>query len=174
MPPALAGQARVALFVLCASMPSCSANNALRGVLEAARALILRYLVKVPSSVLFYLVAALAIPIGVQVAGIVSLMRWHRLISTIAYFFQCFRSFPVFAITCDSPEAPCALLPSRWLDHGQQRRWAIFAILERFMIATILSVSTLTLFSPIRARFQLLIVPMAIVPSLFPLIQLSR
>src|SRR5882762_7838050 len=94
MPPALAGQARIALFVLCASMPVMLGNNALRGVLEAAQRFDLVNLVKVPSSVLFYLAAALAIPFGVRVAGIVSLLVTIRLLSTLAYLFLSFRTIP--------------------------------------------------------------------------------
>src|SRR5216684_1057430 len=74
MPHELAGQARIALFVLCASMPVVLGNNALRGVLEATQRFDLVNYVKVPSSVLFYLAAALAIPFGWHVAAIASLL----------------------------------------------------------------------------------------------------
>src|SRR6267154_2437773 len=67
MPYELAGQARIALFVLCASMPIVLGNNALRGVLEATERFDLVNYVKVPSSVVFYLAAALAIPFGAHV-----------------------------------------------------------------------------------------------------------
>src|SRR6266849_3647337 len=89
MPLALAGEARAALFVLCASMPIMLGNNALRGVLEAAQRFDLVNVVKVPASVLFYLVAALAIPLGAHVAGIVTLMVSIRLVSTLAYLLFC-------------------------------------------------------------------------------------
>jgi len=170
MPPALAGQARIALFVLCASMPVMLGNNALRGVLEAAQRFDLVNLVKVPSSVLFYLVAALAIPIGVHVAGIVSLMVGIRLISTIAYFFQCFRVIPGLRDHLRFSRGslrPLAVFGG-WIMVSNVAG-PIFAYLERFMIATILSVSTLTFYSaPYELVSKLLIVPMAIVPSLFP------
>ncbi|HEY4817328.1 MAG TPA: oligosaccharide flippase family protein [Candidatus Acidoferrum sp.] len=170
MPPALAGEARVALFVLCVSMPVMLGNNALRGVLEAAQRFDLVNLVKVPSSVLFYLVAALAIPLGVHVAGIVSLMVGIRLISTVAYFFFCFRVIPGLGKHLRFSRAslrPLAIFGG-WIMVSNVAG-PVFAYLERFMIASLLSVSTLTFYSaPYELVSKLLIFPMAIVPSLFP------
>src|ERR1700704_236954 len=170
MPPALAGQAPVALFFLFASLPAMLGNNTLRGVLEAAQRFDLVNLVKVPSSVLFYLVAALAIPFGVHVAGIVSLMVGIRLISTIAYFFQCFRVIPGLRDHLRFSRGslrPLAVFGG-WIMVSNVAG-PIFAYLERFMIASILSVSTLTFYSaPYELVSKLLIFPMSIIPSLFP------
>src|SRR5256885_13841074 len=85
MPTSFVHEARIALFALCASMPIMLANNCLRGVLEAAQRFDLVNYVKVPSSVLFYLVAAAVIPFGVHVPGIIALMILVRLASTCAY-----------------------------------------------------------------------------------------
>ena len=170
MPPAIAGQARIALFVLCASMPIMLGNNALRGVLEAAQRFDLVNLVKVPSSVLFYLVAALAIPFGVHVAGIVSLMVGIRFVSTIAYFILCFRVIPGLGDHLRFSRGslrPLAIFGG-WIMVSNVAN-PIFGYLERFMIASILSVSTLSFYSaPYELVSKLLIFPMAIVPSLFP------
>jgi O-antigen/teichoic acid export membrane protein/glycosyltransferase involved in cell wall biosynthesis len=170
MPPALAGQARVALFVLCASMPVMLGNNALRGVLEATQRFDLVNLVRVPSSVLFYLVAALAIPFGVHVAGIVSLLVAIRLVSTVAYLILCFRVIPGLGDHLRLSRGslrPLAVFGG-WIMVSNVAG-PIFAYLERFMIASILSVSTLTFYSaPYELVSKLLIFPMAIVPSLFP------
>src|ERR1700736_3857855 len=94
MPVSFMGQARTALFILSASMPIMLGNDCLRGVLEAAQRFDLVNIVRVPASVLFYLVAALVIPLGVHVPGIVSLMVLIRFASTLAYLFFCFRVFP--------------------------------------------------------------------------------
>jgi O-antigen/teichoic acid export membrane protein/glycosyltransferase involved in cell wall biosynthesis len=170
MPPAMAGQARIALFVLCASMPIMLGNNALRGVLEAAQRFDLVNLVKVPSSVLFYLVAALAIPFGVHVAGIVSLMVGIRFVSTIAYFLLCFRVIPGLGDHLRFSRGslrPLAIFGG-WIMISNVAN-PIFGYLERFMIASILSVGTLSFYSaPYELVSKLLIFPMAVVPSLFP------
>src|SRR2546430_3375372 len=94
MSSSFVGEARTALLILCASMPIMLANNCLRGVLEASQRFDLVNYVKVPASVLFYLLAALVIPLGAHVPGIIALMVLVRIISTGVYLGFCFRVFP--------------------------------------------------------------------------------
>ena len=170
MPAELAGEARIALFVLCASMPVMLGNNALRGVLEATQRFDLVNYVKVPSSVLFYLAAALAIPFGMHVAGIVSLLVAIRLISTLAYLFLCFRTIPDLGSHFRVSRASLGPLATfgGWV-MVTNITGPVFGYLERFMIASLLSVSMLTFYSaPYELVSKLLIFPMSVVPSLFP------
>ena len=170
MPAELAGQARIALFVLCASMPIMLGNNALRGVLEATQRFDLVNYVKVPSSVLFYLAAALAIPFGIRVAGIVAILVAIRLVSTLAYLFLSFRTIPElgkgFRVSKESL-GPLATFGG-WV-MVTNVTGPVFGYLERFMIASLISVSMLTFYSaPYELVSKLLIFPMSVVPSLFP------
>ena len=170
MPPELAGQARIALLVLCASMPIMLGNNALRGVLEATQRFDLVNYVKVPSSVLFYLVAALAIPFGVHVAGIVCLLVLIRLVSTLAYLLLCFRTVPELSRRFHFSRASFGPLATfgGWI-MVTNVTGPVFGYVERFMIASLLSVSWLTYYSaPYELVSKLLIFPMSVVPSLFP------
>src|SRR6266481_2121504 len=170
MPAELAGEARIALFVLCASMPVMLGNNALRGVLEATQRFDLVNYVKVPSSVLFYLVAVMAIPFGVRVAGIVSLLVTIRLISTLAYLLLWFRTIPGLGSGFRLSRAslgPLAIFGG-WI-MVTNVTGPVFGYVERFMIASLLSVSLLTFYStPYELVSKLLIFPMRVVPSLFP------
>jgi len=170
MPANLVNEARIALFVLCASMPIMLGNNALRGVLEAAQRFDLVNIVKVPASVLFYLVAALAIPFGTHVAGIVTLLVAIRLVSTIAYLVLCFRVIPGLGSHMRFSRAslgPLAIFGG-WIMVTNVAA-PVFGYIERFMIASLISVSALTFYSaPYELVSKLLIFPMAIVPSLFP------
>jgi len=169
MPADLAGEARIALFVLCASMPVMLGNNALRGVLEATQRFDLVNYVRVPSSVLFYLVAALAIPVGVHVAGIVALLVAIRLISTIAYFVLCLRTIPNLGSFHVSKAALKPLATFGGWVMVTNVTGPVFGYLERFMIASLVSVSMLTFYAaPYELVSKLLIFPMSIVPSLFP------
>jgi O-antigen/teichoic acid export membrane protein len=170
MPAELAAQARIALFVLCASMPIMLGNNALRGVLEATQRFDLVNYVKVPSSVLFYLVAALAIPFHVHVAGIVSLLVATRLVSTLAYLLLCFRTIPELGRDFRVSRASLGPLATfgGWV-MVTNVTGPVFGYLERFMIASLISVSMLTFYSaPYELVSKLLIFPMSVVPSLFP------
>jgi len=170
MPHELAGQARIALFVLCASMPVVLGNNALRGVLEATQRFDLVNYVKVPSSVLFYLAAALAIPFGAHVAAIVCLLVAVRLVSTLAYLFLCFRTIPGLRSSFRVSRASLGPLATfgGWI-MVTNVTGPVFGYIERFMIASLLSVSMLTFYSaPYELVSKLLIFPMSVVPSLFP------
>ena len=170
MPPELAGEARVALFILCASMPIMLANDALRGVLEASQRFDLVNCVKVPASILFYLSAALVIPFGVHVAGIVALLVSIRLVSTFFYLTFCLRVIPGLRSSFGFSRAALGPLATfgGWIMVSNVTA-PVFGYLERFMIASILSVAALTFYSaPFELVSKLLIFPMSIVPSLFP------
>lgn len=170
MPPALAGEARLALFILCAAMPVMLANDALRGVLEASQRFDLVNCVKVPSSILFYLSAALVIPFGVHVAGIVAILVCIRLTSTFFYFRFCLRVIPGLGSNIRVSRASFGPLATfgGWIMVSNVTA-PVFGYLERFMIASVLSVSMLTFYSaPYELVSKLLIFPMSIVPSLFP------
>jgi len=170
MPPSLAGEARAALFILCASMPIMLGNDALRGVLEASQRFDLVNCVKVPASVLFYSVAALVIPLGVHVAGIVSLMVGIRLISSLFYLSFCLRIIPGLRSNVRVSRASLGPLATfgGWIMVSNLTA-PLFGYLERFMIASLLSVSLLTFYSaPYELVSKLLIFPMSVVPSLFP------
>lgn len=170
MPADLMGEARRALFILCASMPIMLGNDALRGVLEASQRFDLVNCVKVPASVLFYLTAALVIPLGVHVAGIVSLMVSIRFVSTFIYLALCLKVVP--GLKSKFRLSKHALKPlatfGGWIMISNVTA-PLLGYLERFMIASVLSVGWLTFYStPIELVSKLLLFPMSIVPSLFP------
>src|SRR2546423_2946562 len=170
MSSSFVGEARTALLILCASMPIMLANNCLRGVLEAAQRFDLVNYVKVPSSVLFYLVAAAVIPFGVHVPGIIALMILVRLASTCAYLMLCFRIIPGLSTRFTFSRAAMRPLATfgGWVMISNITG-PIFGYLERFMIASVLSVSMLTFYTaPYELVSKILIFPMSIVPSLFP------
>ena len=170
MPASFVGEARTALLILCASMPIMLGNDASRGVLEAAQRFDLVNCVRVPSSVLFYAVAALVIPFGVHVVGIVTLLVSIRLVSTFFYLFFCFRVFPGLRGGLRISRAAIRPLATfgGWVMVSNVTG-PVFGYLERFMIASVLSVTLLTFYSaPYDLVSKIVIFPASIVPSLFP------
>jgi O-antigen/teichoic acid export membrane protein len=170
MPPSFIGQARISLYILAASMPIMLSNDALRGVLEAAQRFDLVNYVKVPGSILFYLLAALAIPFGLHVPGIVFLLVLVRLSTSFAYLSLCFRVFPglksriYFSRTAMRPLATFG----GWI-MVSNITGPIFGWIERFMIASFLSVGMLTYYSvPFDLVSKIVIFPASIAPALFP------
>ena len=170
MAPSFFNEARTALFILCGSMPVILANNCLRGVLEAAQRFDLVNLVKVPASILFYLLAALVIPLGVHVPGIIALMVLVRIISTGVYLGFCFRVFPgLREHVCFSRNALRPLATFGGWVMITNAAGPVGAYVERFMIASVLSVGMLTYYSvPTDVVSKIVIFPMSLVPSLFP------
>ncbi|HKT47027.1 MAG TPA: flippase [Candidatus Acidoferrales bacterium] len=170
MPASFFGEARTSLFILCAAMPIMLLNDALRGVLEAAQRFDLVNYVKVPSSFLFYSVAAIVIPFGVHVPGVVLLLVLIRLTSSFAYLWLCFRVFPNLRARPRVSRAslkPLAVFGG-WIMVSNVTA-PIFGYLERFMIASVLSVGMLTFYSaPYDLVSKMLVFPASIIPSLFP------
>jgi O-antigen/teichoic acid export membrane protein len=170
MPPSFVGQARLALYILAASMPVLLSNDALRGILEAAQRFDLVNCVKVPGSILFYLIAALAIPFGIHVPGIVFLLVLVRLSTSYAYLILCLRVFPGLCgrihISRESARPLAAF--GGWIMISNITG-PIFGGIERFMIASFLSVGLLTYYSvPFDLVSKFLVFPGSIVPALFP------
>ena len=151
-------------------MPIMLANNCLRGVLEASQRFDLVNYVKVPASVLFYLLAALVIPLGAHVPGIIVLMVLVRLASTCIYLLFCFQLFPGLKTHIYFSRAAMRPLASfgGWIMISNAAG-PIFGYVERFMIASVLSVGMLTYYSvPSDLVSKIVIFPLSLVPSLFP------
>lgn len=170
MPSSYVAEARTALFILCASMPVMLANDGLRGVLEAAQRFDLVNYVRVPASVTYYLAAALVIPFGIRVPGIVLLMIAIRTASCFAYLLMCFYVIPELKHSVRFSKAALRPLAAfgGWIMISNVTG-PVFGYLERFMIASVLSVGMLTYYSvPYDLVSKMIIFPASIVPSLFP------
>ena len=170
MPAAWTGEARTSLFILCASLPVLLVNNALRGVLEAAQRFDLSNYVKVPASVSFYLMGAIAIPFGVRVSGIVLLLVLCRFAAAVAYFLLCLRVFPElkdgFSISREAIRPLAAY--GGWVTVSNTAG-PIFVYIERFIIASVLSVGMLTFYSaPFELVSKVVIFPASVTTALFP------
>src|SRR5205807_182013 len=140
------------------------------GVLEATQRFDLVNYVKVPASICFYLAAALAIPLGIGVVGIVALLVFIRLATAITYLALCFRVIPSLRTTLRfSREALGPLsVYGGWI-MVSNITGPIFGYLERFLIASVLSVGTLTFYSaPFDLVSKVIIFPASITPALFP------
>ena len=170
MPASFIGEARTALFILAASMPVILGNDAIRGVLEATQRFDLVNYVKVPASICFYLAAAVAIPLGIGVVGIVLLLVLIRFTTAVIYLALCFRIIPGLRTNLRvSREAMGPLTVYGGWIMVSNMTGPIFGYLERFLIASALSVSMLTYYSaPFDLVSKIIIFPASITPALFP------
>jgi O-antigen/teichoic acid export membrane protein len=170
MPPSFVGEARLALFILCLSMPVLLGSDALRGVLEATQRFDLVNYVKVPGSICFYLFAALAIPFGVHVPGIVLILVLVRFSTAIAYLSLCYRAIPELRGHFGFSRAAMKPLTTfgGWIMISNITG-PIGGNLERFLIASVLSVGALTYYSvPFDLVGKIAIFPASLAPALFP------
>lgn len=170
MPSAYIGEAKTTLLVLCAALPVLLVGNAIRGILEATQRFDLSNLVSVPASVAFYLLAPIAVALHIRVSGIVFLQVVIRGIAASAYLVLSLRELPVlrhgisFSKTAFKPLASyggwCTVSAIAGPTFGE---------LERFMIASIVSVGALTYYSaPYELITKIVIFPAALCSALFP------
>ncbi len=170
MPASFIGEARAALFILCASMPVMLGNDALRGVLEATQRFDLVNYVKIPGSICFYLFAALAIPFGVKVPGIVLILVLVRFSTACAYMALCGSAIPGLWSNAKFSRQAVRPLASYggWIMISNITA-PIGGNIERFLIASVLSVGMLTYYSvPFDLVGKIAIFPASIAPTLFP------
>lgn len=170
MPPSFFGEAKASLLILCGAMPIMLANDALRGVLESVQRFDLVNYVKVPASVLFYLLAALLIPLGVHVPGIVFLLVLVRFVTTFVYLVMSFRAIPSLRTNIRISKAAVRPLArfGGWIMVSNLMA-PIGGNIERFIIASVLSVGALTYYSvPFDLVGKILIFPGSLAPTLFP------
>lgn len=169
MPHEFIGQANISLYILAASMPVILGADALRGVLEAAQRFDLVNVVKVPSSISFYVLAALAIPLHFNVPGIIALLSGIRLISGAIYLILCLHVFPGLRKFQISRAALKPLATFGGWVMISNVTGPIFGYLERFLIASVLSVGLLAYYSvPFDLVSKAVIFPASLAPALFP------
>lgn len=170
MPSSFVGEAKTSLLILCAALPVLLVNDALRGVLEAAQRFDLVNYVKVPSSICFYSLTAVAVYFGFRVPGIILILICIRFCTACLYLALAFRVFPGLRRTYTISRTAMRSLSSfgGWV-LVSNISGPLFSYLERFLIASVLSVGMLTYYSvPFDLLSKTLIFPASIAPALFP------
>lgn len=170
IPVSLRGEAEITFYMLAASLPILLVNNGFRAVLEAAQRFDLVNWVRVPASIAVYLLAVLVIPLGFHVPGIVFLWALSRLVTTVIYLFMCLGVFPAlrrrFAFEWKTLRRLAAY--GGWVTVSNTAG-PLLSYLERFLIASVLSVGVLSYYSaPMDLVSRTTIVPASIAPALFP------
>jgi O-antigen/teichoic acid export membrane protein len=170
MPPALVIPARNALWLLCAGLPVLLAGDGLRGVLQALHRFDLVNYIRGPAASLLFAVAAVAAWRGVGVEGVVLLLVLLRAAAAAGY---------LVAVLVVLPAVRAQVHPA----HHVLRRlfsfggWvmaanvtgALFTYIDRFFIAAVLSVGTLTYYAvPIDFVGRGSVLPASLGSALFP------
>jgi O-antigen/teichoic acid export membrane protein/2-polyprenyl-3-methyl-5-hydroxy-6-metoxy-1,4-benzoquinol methylase len=93
-PASLVGEARTAFYILAAALPTILAANGLRAVLEGCQRFDITNLLRIPSSILAFVIPAIAIAAGLRLPGVVLWMGISRVGLTFAHGFYCVRVLP--------------------------------------------------------------------------------
>ncbi len=169
VPRDLIPEAEAAFFVLSVSIPIvlCTAN--LRGVLQAAQRFDLGNAVQVPASSLSFLLPAVGVALGLGLPAIVLLLLIARIATAVVYLILCFLVFPVLKVLAlNTALIRTLIIYGGWVTVANLII-PVMVYLDRFVIASLLSVSDLGYYSPpYEAVSRLLIVPSSLLVVLFP------
>ncbi len=170
VPDALSVESRLAFRLLALSVPLVVGSLSLRAILEAAQRFDLVNLIRMPTSILAFVVPAVVARLGGGLGLIVALLAVVRVAGALAFALALGRAIPGF----------------RW-DWGGGRRalrtlmgyagWVavsntitpLLAYLERFMLGSLAGVAAVAYYAaPYEAVTRLLIVPASLASALFP------
>lgn len=170
IPHLIIGEAKISFLILAASVPILLASSVLQGVLEASQRFDLSNLVKVPSSSLNALLPAAGILLGFGLPQIVLLLVLNRMCAAAAYVMLSFRVYPDLrkGISYDSKVIRPLFSYGGWVSVSNMIG-PVLAQLERFLIASLLSVGMVTFYAyPYDMVSKVLIFPASMTLTIFP------
>ena len=169
-PPFLVDEARVAFYILAAALPLILAANGLRAVLEGCQRFDITNLLRVPSSILAFVIPAVAVAAGLHLPGIVLWMGISRLVFTVAHGFYCVRVLPCLkARPTIRPRGVYPLLSfGGWVTASNVVN-PILLSMDRFLIGSLLSMALVGYYTaPFEAVTKLWMIPVSLMTTVYP------
>ena len=169
IPLELIDEAKLTFYILAFSVPVVLVSGSFRGVLEAYQRFDLVNVVRVPTSVLTFILSLIGVLLGLGLPGIVALILIARIGALISFIALDFHIAPGLKIVKGS-----FLFLYRLLKYGG---WItvtsiikpILIYLDRFLIGALLSVDAVAYYSaPYEAVSRLTIIPASLTMALFP------
>ena len=169
IPAKLVGEAKATFYISAFSVPVVLISGSLRGVLEASQRFDLVNAIKIPSSVLTFLLPLVGVLLGFNLPGIVALILMARVGALAAFMIIEFRLRPRLRKFSGS----LSLFPRLFSFGG----WVtvtsvvspILVYLDRFLIGSLLSMGAVAYYSvPYEAIARLRIISTSLTITLFP------
>jgi O-antigen/teichoic acid export membrane protein len=159
IPVSLVGEARAAFYILAASLPIVLATNGLRAVLEGCQRFDLSNLLRVPSSILAFVIPAVGVGLGLRLPGIVLWLGISRLAFVFAHAFYCFQVLPCLRAR---PAVRSRVVFQLLVN-------PILLSMDRFFIGSLLSVALVGYYTaPFEAVTKLWVIPASLMTAVYP------
>lgn len=169
IPQSLIDESIKTFYLLAYSIPVILVSGSFRGLLEAEQRFDLVNFVKVPSSVLIFLLPLLGVLLGLNLIGIIALIICARLGALAAFIAINLRIDPSLRTYSGSFNLlPVLFSYGGWITISSVAG-PILVYLDRFLVGALLSMSSLAYYSaPYEAISRLSIVPVSLTMTLFP------
>lgn len=169
IPSSLAGEARATFSVLAFGVPVMLVSSSFSGVLEAKQRFGLVNAVRIPSSVLTYLLPLAGVILGLRLPSIVALMLLSRFAALSALAALSFRVFPdLKRFSVRFSIFPHLLRYGGWVTVTSVTG-PVLVYLDRFLVGSLLSVAAVAYYTaPYEIVTRLWIIPWSLAATLFP------
>jgi O-antigen/teichoic acid export membrane protein len=169
LPPALAHEVLLSLYVLCASAPLVILNGALWGVLSAFQRFAPANLLNVPILAMYYLGPLLMLHFIDSLVAVMAVLVACRLVMTIGYAAICLDAMPSLRQGRLSWRAVLPVIRfGGWMTISNLI-WPILLYMDRFAIAAMLSAAMTAYYAtPFDLIIRFSVIPIAIMQTAFP------
>lgn len=169
IPAELLEEARVTFHLLALSIPVVLISSSFSGALEAAQRFSLLNAVRIPSSILTYLLPLLGLSMGLGLPGIVALILLARSGALIAFVAMNLRIYPGLREYSASLSIFSSLFAYGGWVTVSSLVGPVLVYLDRLLIVSLLTVSALAYYTaPYEATTRLWVIPASLTMTIFP------
>jgi O-antigen/teichoic acid export membrane protein len=170
IPSGLVAETKTTFRLVALSLPINFALNSFRGALEAGQKFGLVNSIKVPASILFYVLPLVGVFLGYHLPGIVTLLILSRLAALAVWLIMCFRVYP--SLRTRPAIQRSVLRPlfsfSLWLALSSVL-YVVLSSVDRLLIGSLLTVKAVSYYTaPYEILMRLGIIPGSFALMLFP------
>ena len=168
--PSISAETKLSFLILAASFPMVLGGNSIRGVLEAVQRFDVVNYVRIPTYMCMFLVPAIALPFGLRLPAIVSLLVVSRLVAGLIYLAVCLWMFPMVRrnYSLDYNLLGPLLSYGGWVSISNFLA-PLLVYADRFVIGSVLGMSYVSYYTaPQEAISKGAVLPGSLVTALFP------
>ncbi len=169
IPPELLGEAKSTFHLLAFSIPIVLTASSFSGVLEAAQRFDLINAIRVPTSILTYIIPLIGLSLGLGLPGIVALIVLARSVTLIAFMAINLRICPELRKYSASIEQLSRLFAYGGWVTVSSIVGPILVYLDRFLICSLLTITAVAYYTaPYEAVTRLWVISASLTMTLFP------